>query len=218
MTRTKICGFSQVEPAMAAAQAGADFIGMVFAPGKRQVIPEQAVLISAAIHRLNLRPEIVGVFVNTPPDEVNRAADDYRLDRVQLSGTESLEYCRAIARPVIRVIHVTAAMPVRDILTGIEKSYNALADKDLILLLDTHHDTAYGGTGQTFDWHIAVEIAARFPVMIAGGLNAGNIGRLVKMVHPWGVDVSSGVETGGKKDIEKIRNFITAARKADKQG
>ncbi|MBI2836157.1 MAG: phosphoribosylanthranilate isomerase [Chloroflexi bacterium] len=215
MTRIKICGLSEVEHALAAARAGADFIGMIFAPSRRQVSPEKALAIAEAIHSLAQRPQVVGVFVNLNAKEVNRTAEVCHLDWVQLSGDETWEYCLEIKKPVIKVLHIRPGQKTSDILAETEKGHRMLAGKGFVCLLDTASNNTYGGTGQAFDWTLAKEVAARYPAMVAGGLTPENVGRLVGEVGPWGVDVSSGVETHGRKDIAKIKDFIQAVRKAD---
>ena len=155
---------------------------------------------------------VVGVFVNLTTDEVNHIAYQCLLDYVQLSGDESWDYCREIEKPIIKVIHITASKTNKDILTEIENGYRMLDKHRLICLLDTQVGEAYGGTGQAFDWQLAVEVSDRFPVIIAGGLNENNIGQLVQKIKPWGVDISTGVETDGVKDIGKIKSFISTVR------
>ncbi len=215
MTRIKICGLTDVESALAAARAGADFLGLIFAPSRRQLVPERAREIVDAVRSLSPRPAVVGLFVNLLAKEVNRIAEFCRLDRVQLSGDEGWSYCRDIASPLIKVIHVTKDKSAEKIFEEIETGYRLLMNRDFICLLDAKAGGAYGGTGTTFDWHLAREVSARFPVMIAGGLTPENVGRLVKEARPWGVDVSSGVESNGKKDICKIDAFIAAVREAE---
>jgi len=215
VTKVKICGLSETEHALAAAKAGADFVGLVFAPSRRQVSLEKALQVVEAVHSLTLRPAIVGVFVNLSAKEVNHIADYCRLDWVQLSGDESWHYCRDINHPVIKVIHVLTSKKVGQILTEIEAGYQLRLNHDLTCLLDSKVGDAYGGTGQGFNWQLAEEVSARFPVIIAGGLTLGNVAQLVREIQPWGVDVSSGVETSGQKDTTKIRDFIAAVRGAE---
>ena len=212
MTRVKICGLSEVEHALAAAKAGADFLGLVFAHSKRQVSAGRASQIVEAIHTLSPRPAVVGVFVNSPVDEVNRIADYCHLDWVQLSGDETWDYCSQIERPIIEAIHMSACTTTEEIAERMAAGHQLLLRQQLVCLLDSKAENRYGGTGQTFDWQLAKEISARFPVIIAGGLTPGNISQLVEKVHPWGVDVSSGVESNGRKDTTKILAFIEAVR------
>lgn len=215
MTRIKICGLSEVEHALAACQAGADFIGLVFAPSKRLVSPEKALEIVRVLRQQSHRPGIVGVFANQDIQEVNRIAEECRLDWVQLSGSEPWDYCRQVVRPVIKVIHVVDGMKAGDIINKMENEQRCTAEQKMIYLLDSKGKGSYGGTGQAFDWQIARDVSARFEVLIAGGLNQDNVRSLLKVARPWGIDASSGVETAGIKDIVKIRSFIYAVREFD---
>jgi phosphoribosylanthranilate isomerase len=212
MARVKICGITEIEQALVAAKAGSDYLGLVFAPSRRQVLPEIAVEIANAIRRIKTPASLVGVFVNSPILEVNRMADLLNLDWVQLSGTETWEYCLGIRRPIIKVVHVSSGYSSSDIIRYLKEGYRVRLKDRLIFLLDSYNDGTYGGTGQTFNWQLAREIAAEYPVMIAGGLTPENVGQLISEVQPWGVDVSSGVETSGKKDIQKIKEFIRRAK------
>jgi phosphoribosylanthranilate isomerase len=215
VTRVKICGISEIEHALVAAEAGADFLGLVFAEGRRKVSPKTALEISKAVRGRKDRPQIVGVFADLPAEEVNRIAEYCSLDRVQLSGEETWQFCLRIGLPITKTIHISPTATAVQVLAAITEGYQRLVNKDLIWLLDTKVGDLSGGTGKTFDWQLAKEVAARFPVMVAGGLNPANVGELVRGVHPWGVDVSSGVETEGRKDPAKIKAFVEAVKIAE---
>lgn len=234
MTIVKVCGITQPIHAIEAADAGADMIGFVFAPSPRQVSVEKAQEIVSILREkhqaqrdwlpfgeverysliskylLEVRPAVVGVFVNTPVDEVNRIAEACQLDIVQLSGDEPWQWCNQVKRPVIKAVHIRAEQPLREILSQIR----ILNGVGAFCLLDTKIEGVYGGTGHAFDWSLARQVAKRFPFLLAGGLTPENVGEALRLVRPWGVDVSSGVESNGVKDIFKIRMFIEAVKGA----
>jgi len=216
MTRVKICGLSEVAHALAAAEAGADFIGVILAPSKRRVTPEKAQEIVMAVKGLDNPPQAVGVFVKASAEEVNRIAEYCSLDWVQLSGDEPWTYTKQLSRPVIKVVRVSRGAPAGDVLDNISLGHKIL-QKDFIVLLDTHVEGSYGGTGQTFDWSLAAQVAGKAPIIVAGGLSPDNVAEVVRRVRPWGVDVSSGVESKGIKDVVKIKEFVLAARRADEE-
>jgi len=220
MTRVKICGIRDKTHALAAVEAGADFIGLVFAPSKRQVTPTQACEIASAVKKSSkpddIGTKVVGVFVNAPASQVNEIADFCALDCVQLSGDESWEYCREVVEPVIKAIRIGQQSPA-DLYAELSAGGQLLPQQRFIALLDSQVEGKYGGTGESFNWNLAQQVAKRFPVIIAGGLDPKNVARLIERVRPWGVDVSSGVETGGVKDIAKIKAFVEAVRKADER-
>ena len=214
MTRIKICGIREEVHALAAVEAGADFIGFVFAPTRRQVSPAKAREIVDTVKKSSSAIKPVGVFVDTPASEVNKIADFCGLDWVQLSGNESWEYCRQIARPIIKAIRIGQQLR-EEINAELTVGLKTLSPQRFITLLDSQVEGKYGGTGITFNWRLAQQVAKEFPVIIAGGLNPENVAQAIEIATPWGVDVSSGVETDGTKDIAKIKAFIEAVRRTD---
>ena len=137
---------------------------------------------------------------------IDAIATDCGLDLAQLSGHEPWEACHEIARPVIKALRVSPDASAESVLGSVR------AGKAHLCLLDSDVQGALGGSGQTFDWGVAAEIARRFPIVLAGGLRPENVGEAVRRVRPWAVDVSSGVETEGAKDVVKVRAFIAAAK------
>jgi phosphoribosylanthranilate isomerase len=211
MTRVKICGIRDKNHALAGVVAGAVFIGLVFAPSKRQVTPTQAYEIVSAVKKSSDATKVVGVFVNAPASQVNEIADFCALDCVQLSGDESWEYCCEIVEPIIKAIRIGQQSP-EEVCAELSAGVKLLPAQRFITLLDSQVEGKYGGTGESFNWKLAQQVAEKFPVIIAGGLNLKNVARLIETVKPWGVDVSSGVESNGLKDASKIRAFVKAVR------
>lgn len=204
MIRVKICGIQDEGAALAAADAGANAIGLVFAPSRRQIDAAQARRIAGALPPFVSR---VGVVVNEPLDRLRALIADARLDAVQLHGDETPDYCAAAREFGVTVIK---AVPVAGPL-DLER-LRALPVS--AILLDTHRSGQRGGTGEPFDWRLAAPVAEAMPVILSGGLSPENVRAGIAAVRPYGVDVSSGVETDGRKDPEKIRAFIAAARAA----
>lgn len=212
----KICGLRTIEHALVAAMAGADMIGLVFAPSRRQVDLDQARAIAVAVRSLSRPVLLVGLFVNAPPEQINTTVDIVGLDLVQLSGDEPASYAAQIARPLFKSVRLAGNAGEQEWL-ALAASYSTAAPpaaciQPLTLLVDAHVPGAYGGTGARADWSRASELARRLPIMLAGGLDPENVAAAIVQVRPWGVDVSSGVEIAGVKDPAKIEEFIAAAR------
>ncbi len=199
MIRIKICGLRDVDAALAAAVAGVDAIGMIFAPGKRQVEPDTAREICRALPPFVSK---VGVFVDEPAEKVQEIAAYCGLDTLQFHGRESAAYCSRFSQTVIK------ALAVKD------ESSLALLDeyRHCHLLLDSYVPGKPGGTGRVFPWELAVRAARTHRIILAGGLTADNVLNAVQTVKPLGVDVSSGVESNGVKDHDKIRRFVRTIR------
>ena len=214
MTRVKICGIKDVAYALAVMEAGSDFMGLVFAPSQRQVTLAQAEEIVSLV-REHSDIAVVGVFVNLPATEVNMIATACHLDWVQLSGDESWEYCLRINQPVIKVVRVERGQSPEEIYDYLSQGDRLLSNKKHRYLVDSRVGGRYGGTGITTDWGLVGEIAQRFPMILAGGLTSENVAQAIDTVTPWGVDVSSGVEVNGVKNIAKIKDFISAVRRTD---
>jgi phosphoribosylanthranilate isomerase len=212
MTRIKIDGIKEEVHAIAVAKAGVDFMGLVFANSPRQVTPLQAGKLITTIRSYENPPQAVGVFVNATASSVNRIAESCQLDWVQLHGDEPWVYCRELSRPVIKVVRVSRNFKPDTIIADLTHGEKILANQEHIFLIDSKARGKYGGTGQTFNWELARPIAERFPLIIAGGLTPDNVREAINIINPWGVDVSSGVETNGVKDPEKISAFINNVR------
>jgi len=202
MVKVKICGICDLGGASAAMEAGADLLGFHFCSSDRRVSPEEA---KAIIEGLSLRPTIVGVFIDQEPDEVRQIADFVGLDLLQLHGSEQPGF--DAGRPLMKVLKVKE-----------DQVPDADAWPDPIMLDSWSHDQR-GGTGRTWDWDRARELLSTRKVFIAGGLEPGNVGKVVSAFKPYGVDVSSGVEASVRvKDPDKVRAFVHAVRLAEVLG
>jgi phosphoribosylanthranilate isomerase len=202
MTRVKICGMTNLEDALLAVDLGADALGFIFAPSPRRVTVEQA---REVIHRLPPFVTRVGVFVDSDLQEVQRIMAACSLDMAQLHGRETPDYCRQLFPRAIKSFRVRDASSL-----GSLSLYNVSA-----YLLDSYVEGQPGGTGRTFDWSLALEARRHGPVIIGGGLSPDNVRQAIAAVHPYGVDVCSGVEARpGKKDPQKVRRFIEEVRAA----
>ena len=204
-TRVKICGIREPMHARLAAEAGADAVGMVFhAPSPRAVDFAQAERIVAAVPAF---VAAVGLFVDAPESEVRAVLARVRLDLLQFHGDESPEFCERFGVPYLRAVRMG---PGADSLEYARRFPRAKA-----LLADAYSPGEPGGTGLTFDW-AEIPRGLPIPLVLSGGLNAANVGRAVREVRPWAVDVSSGVEASrGVKDPRKIVEFIRSVQRED---
>ncbi|MBQ8922400.1 MAG: phosphoribosylanthranilate isomerase [Oscillospiraceae bacterium] len=198
MTKIKICGLMSAQDAESVNAAGADLAGVILAPGRRRTVTAEALRsIRGALDR---RIPLTGVFVNAQIAEISALAEKGLIQLVQLHGQEDAAYLlnlrKVCALPVIKAYSIASAADLR----AAEQS-----DADIVLL-----DNGAGGTGLGFDRSL-LEGFSR-PYLLAGGLSPENIGGVIAAHHPYGVDVSSGVETDGKKDPEKIAAFVSAVR------
>lgn len=204
-TAVKICGITRIEDALAAARCGAHAIGLVFyRPSPRYVDPDRA---GKIIRALPPFVTAVGLFVDAPAQNVRAVLAQVPVSLLQFHGDESPAFCRQFGLPYIKAVRVRAGV---DLLQYAQDYHDAKA-----LLLDAFVDGAHGGTGATFDWSLVRE-RLRLPIVLSGGLTAGNVAKAIRAVHPWAVDVSSGVEAEkGIKDAAKIAAFISGVRDAD---
>ena len=218
MIRVKICGLGTPSDACVAAEAGADFIGMVFVPERhRRITPDEAKNIVDAVRGLDgPSPRMVGLFADQPLEEVNEVVAHCGVDAVQLCGRESVEYAAAVDCQVIKVVHVPASYRAPDDVPQLADRVREYADAGCLVTLDRLVEGIQGGTGQGFNLDVAASLSRRgVSFLLAGGLTPANVGRAISMVRPWGVDVSSGVETLGKKDRRKIQRFVSNAKDTD---
>ncbi|MGT2637466.1 phosphoribosylanthranilate isomerase [Streptococcus ratti] len=193
MTKVKICGLSTQEAVTAAVDSGADYIGFVFAPSKRQISLEKANKLAKDIPA---SVQTVGVFVSPSLEELEGAVKTVPLDLVQVHGDFDEELINQISVPIIRAVQVTKKEPI-------------LLSKARYLLFDA----PMAGSGETFDWQLLRDKHIKQPFFIAGGLNADNVKECIHRFSPYAVDVSSGVETNGHKDSQKIIKFIESVKR-----
>lgn len=192
MTKVKICGLSTVEAVETAVLARADYIGFVFAESKRQVSLEQA---QELAKRVTGKTKIVGVFVSPSLEDLEQAIGQVSLDMVQIHGTFDEALIPLISVPVIRAIQLS------------DQEAQVSSQADYLLF-----DAPVAGSGQTFDWDLLKDQKIQQDFFIAGGLTVDNVRQARETFQPYALDVSSGVETDGRKDIEKIKAFIEGAK------
>jgi phosphoribosylanthranilate isomerase len=203
-TRVKICGITRVEDGLAASEAGADAVGLVFyPPSPRAVDVEQAVAIRRALPPF---VTVVGLFVNADEKTVAHTVERVQLDLLQFHGDETRADCERFARPYMKAIRVEDEADVRDAARGYAGAK--------ALVLDTHDDELWGGSGRTFDWALVPDDIA-LPVVLAGGLTPANVADAIVRLRPYAVDVSGGVEKSpGIKDAARIAKFIKEVDRA----
>ena len=203
--KVKMCGISKVETIPAIVDAKPDYMGLVFAPSKRQVTVEQAKILIEELHKQCINHydikvvKTVGVFVNETLDNLVRIADTANLDAVQLHGDEDEAFIQSLKERIN--VEVWKAVQIRSAADA-EKWIDSSAD---MLLFDAYHKDERGGTGEVFDWS-SLDTFER-PFMLAGGIDSTNVARAIRTVRPYGIDISSGIETNGVKDDEKITAF-----------
>ena len=201
----KICGITRAQDAELASALGAAAVGFVFWPGSPRCIGTEAA--RAITDQLGTSVGKVGVFVDEPADHVVRRADDVGLDCVQLHGQETPQYCRQLATRLGSHRTIIKAVGIRG--NGVVNL--AEFDPEITLLVDTYDSTRHGGTGRTANWDVARRIASTRATILAGGLNAANVRLALRSVQPYGIDVSSGVESApGVKDPVRLRSLFEA--------
>jgi len=209
MIRVKICGITNAADAEAAAQAGADLIGLNFYELSPRVVSlETAADIREALPK---SVEAVGIFVNHPPREIIRISRLLRLDAAQLHGDETPEAVTRVSGnvPVFKAVRVDAHFALSSL-----KPYSDAS----AFLLDASRAGQYGGTGHTIDWALARQAATSHRIILAGGLKPENVAAAIRVVRPYAVDVASGVESKpGRKDHARVRAFIEEVRRAETQ-
>jgi phosphoribosylanthranilate isomerase len=211
--RIKICGITSLEDALAAVEAGADWLGFNFyPPSPRFVPPEVCAKIVASLRGTGVT--CVGVFVNAPLDEIQAILEVCRLDLAQLSGDEPPEVVNALGERAFKALRPASSTELEALLRRYPPRREAPA-----WLLDAYRPGEYGGTGAPASRELARALAGQAPILLAGGLRPENVGEAIRQVRPWGVDVASGVESSPPhKDALRMKQFIQAARMAATEG
>ena len=211
-TQIKICGLRSAEATSVASECGADFLGFVFVDGvRRQLQPDEAAQIINEYRsstQVSKSTKLVGLFRNQSLDFVNKTAAETDLDFIQLCGEEDPDYVSRLNLPIFRQIRVKDGTKPKDLYKTVESHLNA----GHRVILDRFDIDTPGGSGRSFNWSAAEGVAEQNNVLLAGGLKSENVQAAISQLAPWGVDVSSGVETDGIKDPKLIKTFIEAVR------
>lgn len=208
--QVKICGITNLDDALAAIDAGADYLGFNFYPkSQRFISPEDCAQITSALTRHASRVTLVGIFVNEPPARVSAILRDCGLNLAQLHGDETPQELAELKGRAFKAVRGTGVKNLSDFV---------LNGQTPALLLDAYSPNAYGGTGHTADWGAARTVAEQFPIFLAGGLTPENVADAIAQVNPWGVDVASGVETSPrKKDHARMQKFVEASKTGERK-
>ena len=214
MIKVKICGITNLEDALVATEAGADFLGFIlYPPSKRACDEKSAQCIISHLRSLDNCPTLVGVFVNEPLDFVRDTMTLCDFDMVQLHGEESAEYLHTFEERAYKAIRPRTMEEAKQ--NSIRYSVFGIQVRPTILI-DAYHPELYGGTGETSDWEMAAAInRPNSQLMLAGGLTPATVAQAIRDVQPWAVDVASGVEASpGIKDHAAVRAFVANAKNA----
>jgi phosphoribosylanthranilate isomerase len=208
--KIKICGITNIDDARAAIETGADLLGFNFYPkSPRYIAPEKAREIAAHLRRSSGQgPLLVGVFVNSPLEDIQSILEIAQIDLAQLHGDEPVHVVEQLYGRGFKALRPTSEAEAE-----IDAEWFAPYGPNApVLLVDAYRKDQYGGTGHVADWSIATKLAQQYPILLAGGLTLDNVAEAIRQVRPWGVDVASGVEYApGKKDAEKMRAFVERA-------
>ncbi len=218
MTKIKICGIKTLKDALAAIEAGADYLGFNFYPKSvRFIEKETCAEITSTLKREHPQIKLVGVFVNSSIDQIKSILETCHLDLAQLHGDETPEMLKYFNGKAFKAIRLSASTSVDESVFPFLKSVPESASP--ALLIDAAVKGVYGGSGVTADWSAAAELAKKYPLLLAGGLTPENVADAVRQVQPWGVDVASGVESEpGKKDAAKMSAFVKAVKQTIDDG
>jgi phosphoribosylanthranilate isomerase len=222
MTIIKICGIKTLKDSLAAIDVGADYLGFNFyAKGARFIEKETCAQIASVLKREHPNIKLIGVFVNSPVDEVNDILAACSLDLAQLHGDETPEMVAAFNGKAFKAIRLSAETSVFPFLQSVTKSVpicESVTESvySPAMLVDAAVKGVYGGSGVTADWPAAAELAKQYPLLLAGGLTPENVADAIRQVNPWGVDVASGVESApGVKDAAKMKMFIKEVKRVE---